>query len=83
MAKFQCVERKPQGVVTTILKVDSGHNLKTGSALKVPLAETDGIKREVRSALNRATRKEIAQSGHSQRPRAFLLICERRRRAAD
>jgi len=42
--------------VTTILK--DLDNLKTGSALKVPLAELAESKEKVRSALNRATRKE-------------------------
>jgi hypothetical protein len=42
-------------VVTTILK--DLDRLKTGSALKVPLAELAESKEKVRSALNRATRK--------------------------
>jgi hypothetical protein len=42
-------------IVTTILKdLDS---LKSGAALKVPLAELAQSKAKVRSALNRATRK--------------------------
>jgi hypothetical protein len=47
---------KHKEIVTTIMK-DLG-NLKTGSALKVPLAELAESKEKVRSALNRATRKE-------------------------
>jgi hypothetical protein len=43
-------------IVTTILK--DLDNLKVGSALKVPLAELTESKEKVRSALNRATRKE-------------------------
>jgi hypothetical protein len=43
-------------IVMTILK--DLDNLKTGSALKVPLAELAESKEKVRSALNRATRKE-------------------------
>jgi hypothetical protein len=42
-------------IVTTILK--DLDNLKTGSALKVPLADLVQSKEKVRSALNRATRK--------------------------
>jgi len=43
-------------IVTTILKdLDS---LPAGAALKVPLAELDESKEKVRSALNRATRKD-------------------------
>jgi hypothetical protein len=42
-------------IVTTILKDLDG--LKTGSAIKVPLAELVESKEKVRSALNRATRK--------------------------
>jgi hypothetical protein len=42
-------------IVTTILK--DLDRLKTGSALKVPLAELAESKEKVRSALNRATRK--------------------------
>jgi len=47
---------KHKEIVTTILK--DLDNLKTGSALKVPLAELAESKEKVRSALNRATRKE-------------------------
>jgi DNA helicase TIP49 (TBP-interacting protein) len=47
---------KHKEIVTTILK--DLDNLKTGSALKVPLAELPESKEKVRSALNRATRKE-------------------------
>jgi hypothetical protein len=43
-------------IVTTILK--DLDNLKPGSALKVPLAELAESKEKVRSALNRATRKQ-------------------------
>jgi hypothetical protein len=42
-------------IVTTILKDLDG--LKAGSAIKVPLAELVESKENVRSALNRATRK--------------------------
>lgn len=42
-------------IVTTIFK--DLDNLKSGSALKVPLAELALSKERVRSALNRATRK--------------------------
>ncbi|MGB6431075.1 MAG: hypothetical protein WBF06_10850 [Candidatus Acidiferrales bacterium] len=42
-------------IVTTILKDLDG--LKTGSAIKVPLAQLMQSKEKVRSALNRATRK--------------------------
>jgi hypothetical protein len=43
-------------IVTTILKdLDA---LKSGSAIKVPLAELADSKERVRSALNRATRKQ-------------------------
>jgi hypothetical protein len=43
-------------IVTTILKdLDS---LKGGSAIKVPLADLAESKEKVRSALNRATRKQ-------------------------
>jgi hypothetical protein len=43
-------------IVTTILKdLDT---LKAGSALKVPLAQLAASKEKIRSALNRATRKE-------------------------
>jgi hypothetical protein len=47
---------KHKEIVTTILK--DLDNLKAGSALKVPLAELAESKEKVRSALNRATRKE-------------------------
>jgi len=47
---------KHKEIVTTILK--DLNNLKAGSALKVPLAELAESKEKVRSALNRATRKE-------------------------
>lgn len=47
---------KHKAIITTILK--DLDNLKTGSALKVPLAELAESKEKVRSALNRATRKE-------------------------
>ena len=43
-------------IVTTIL--EDLDKLKTGAALKVPLAELAESKEKVRSALNRATRKE-------------------------
>ena len=43
-------------IVTTILK--DLDNLPPGAALKVPLAELDESKEKVRSALNRATRKD-------------------------
>ena len=43
-------------IVTTILR--DLDRLKPGSALKVPLAELMLSKEKVRSALNRATRKE-------------------------
>jgi hypothetical protein len=43
-------------VVMTILK--DLDNLKPGSAIKVPLAELAESKEKVRSALNRATRKQ-------------------------
>jgi hypothetical protein len=42
-------------IVTTILKDLDG--LKSGSAIKVPLADLAESKEKVRSALNRATRK--------------------------
>jgi hypothetical protein len=42
-------------IVTTILR--DLDNLKSGSALKVPLADLVLSKEKVRSALNRATRK--------------------------
>jgi hypothetical protein len=47
---------KHKEIVTTILK--DLDNLKPGSALKVPLSELAETKEKVRSALNRATRKE-------------------------
>jgi hypothetical protein len=47
---------KHKSIVTTIL--GDLDNLKVGSALKVPLAELAESKEKVRSALNRATRKE-------------------------
>ena len=47
---------KHKTIVTTILR--DLDNLKAGSALKVPLAELAESKEKVRSALNRATRKE-------------------------
>jgi hypothetical protein len=47
---------KHKEIVTTILK--DLDNLKPGSALKVPLEELAESKEKVRSALNRATRKE-------------------------
>jgi hypothetical protein len=47
---------KHKEIVTTILK--DLDNLKTGSALKVPIAGLAESKEKVRSALNRATRKE-------------------------
>ena len=47
---------KHKEIITTILK--DLDNLKTGSALKVPLADLAESKEKVRSALNRATRKE-------------------------
>ena len=46
---------KHKRIVTTILK--DLDELKTGSALKIPLAELAESKEKVRSALNRATRK--------------------------
>jgi hypothetical protein len=46
---------KHRSIVTTILK--DLDNLKDGAALKVPLAGLDSSKENVRSALNRATRK--------------------------
>ena len=42
-------------IITTILK--DLDRLKTGSALKIPLADLVESKEKVRSALNRATRK--------------------------
>jgi hypothetical protein len=42
-------------IVSTILK--DLDQLKTGSAIKVPLAELAATKEKIRSALNRATRK--------------------------
>jgi hypothetical protein len=47
---------KHKEIVTTILR--DLDNLKVGSALKIPLAELAESKEKVRSALNRATRKE-------------------------
>ena len=47
---------KHKELVTTILR--DLDNLKTGSALKIPIAELAESKEKVRSALNRATRKE-------------------------
>ena len=47
---------KHKGIITTILK--DLDNLKTGSALKVPLADLAQSKEKLRSALNRATHKE-------------------------
>jgi hypothetical protein len=47
---------KHKEIVTIILR--DLNNLKTGSALKIPLAELAESKEKVRSALNRATRKE-------------------------
>lgn len=47
---------KHKQIVTTILK--DLDNLKDDSALKVPLADLAESKEKVRSALNRATRKE-------------------------
>jgi hypothetical protein len=46
---------KHKEVVTLILRDLDG--LKTGSAIKVPLADLAEAKEKVRSALNRATRK--------------------------
>jgi hypothetical protein len=46
---------KHKRIVTTILK--DLDELKTGSALKIPLAELAESKEKVRSALNRASRK--------------------------
>lgn len=47
---------KHKEIVTTILK--DLDNLKAGSALKVPLVDLAESKEKVRSALNRATRKQ-------------------------
>jgi hypothetical protein len=47
---------KHQLIVATVLK-DLEH-LKVGSAIKIPLAELVQSKEKVRSALNRATRKQ-------------------------
>jgi len=47
---------KHKQIVSTILR--DLDQLKEGSALKVPLAELKETKEKVRSALNRATRKE-------------------------
>jgi len=49
-------EGKHKLIVTTILR--DLDRLKPGSALKVPLAELVLSKEKVRSALNRATRKQ-------------------------
>jgi hypothetical protein len=49
-------EGKHKLIVTTILR--DLDRLKPGSALKVPLAELLLSKEKVRSALNRATRKD-------------------------
>jgi hypothetical protein len=49
-------EGKHKRIVTTILR--DLDRIKPGSALKVPLAELVLSKEKVRSALNRATRKE-------------------------
>ena len=46
---------KHREIVATILK--DLDKLKSGTAIKVPLAELDSSKERVRSALNRATRK--------------------------
>jgi hypothetical protein len=46
---------KHRQIITTILK--DLDRLKTGAAIKVPLAELVGSKEKIRSALNRATRK--------------------------
>ncbi len=46
---------KHKAIVTDILA--DLHQLKPGSAMKVPLAELDDTKEKVRAALNRATRK--------------------------
>jgi hypothetical protein len=48
-------EGKHKLIVTTILR--DLDRLKTGAAIKVPLAELVQSKEKVRSALNRATRK--------------------------
>jgi hypothetical protein len=50
---------KHKQVVTLIL--NDLNQLKDGSAIKVPLAELAETKEKVRSALNRATRKEGRQ----------------------
>lgn len=47
---------KHKGIVTAIL-ADLDH-LETGAALKIALAELGDTKENVRSALNRATRKQ-------------------------
>jgi DNA helicase TIP49 (TBP-interacting protein) len=62
---------KHKQIVTTILKDLDG--LKAGSALKIPLAELAETKQNVRSALNRATRKtsrKVATASDS----AFLYV---------
>jgi hypothetical protein len=62
---------KHKRIVTTILKDLDG--LKTGSAIKIPLAELAESKEKVRSALNRATRKaarKVATASDS----AFLYV---------
>jgi hypothetical protein len=46
---------KHQLIVATVLK--DLDQLKTGSAIKIPLADLAQSKEKVRSALNRATRK--------------------------
>jgi len=46
---------KHKSIITTI--IGDLDQLKTGSAIKVPLAELAESKEKVRSALNRATRK--------------------------
>jgi len=47
---------KHNKIVVAIL--DDLHRLKSGAALKIPLSELDDTKENVRSALNRATRKQ-------------------------
>jgi DNA helicase TIP49 (TBP-interacting protein) len=47
---------KHKEIVTTVLK--DLDRLKAGSAIKVPLADLAQSKEKVRSALNRATRKQ-------------------------
>ncbi len=46
---------KHKGIVTDILA--DLHQLKPGTAIKIPLASLDDTKENVRAALNRATRK--------------------------